>query len=99
MGSPSRHYGGRLEYTHSEQHTVVGPGGVMPSSRPTERERTGEVIHPRRWPTRRKTGCGPASWLILPVVICLSQRISHACLSTPLAKGNCEWLIKSAVVP
>ena len=23
-----------------------------------------------------------AIWLILPVVICLSQRLSHACLST-----------------
>ena len=30
-------------------------------------------------------GCAPrakiATWLILPVVICLSQRLSHACLS------------------
>lgn len=25
-----------------------------------------------------------ATWLILPVVICLSQRLSHACLSTSL---------------
>ena len=25
-------------------------------------------------------------WLILPVVICLSQRLSHACLSTSLTK-------------
>jgi hypothetical protein len=28
----------------------------------------------------------PATWLILPVVICLSQRLSHACLSTSLSK-------------
>ena len=27
-----------------------------------------------------------AIWLILPVVICLSQRLSHACLSTYLIK-------------
>ena len=27
-----------------------------------------------------------ATWLILPVVICLSQRLSHACLSTSLIK-------------
>ena len=26
------------------------------------------------------------TWLILPVVICLSQRLSHACLSTSLTK-------------
>ena len=32
------------------------------------------------WKTTRVT------WLILPVVICLSQRLSHACLSTSLIK-------------
>ena len=26
-------------------------------------------------------GKGIATWLILPVVICLSQRLSHACVS------------------
>ena len=41
-----------------------------------------------------------ATWLILPVVICLSQRLSHACPSTSLrTKRNCEWLIKSVMVP
>ncbi len=29
----------------------------------------------------RRCSCGVAIWLILPVVICLSQRLSHACLS------------------
>jgi hypothetical protein len=39
------------------------------------------------------------TWLILPVVICLSQRLSHACLSiTKFVLGNCEWLIKSVIV-
>jgi hypothetical protein len=38
-------------------------------------------------------------WLILPVVICLSQRLSHACLSiTNFVLGNCRWLIKSVIV-
>ena len=35
-------------------------------------------------PLPRQTGSGStweATWLILPVVICLSQRLSHACLS------------------
>ncbi len=35
------------------------------------------------FPTRQRT-CSAAhsqTWLILPVVICLSQRLSHACLS------------------
>ena len=30
----------------------------------------------------RRNSCTIAIWLILPVVICLSQRLSHACLST-----------------
>jgi hypothetical protein len=29
----------------------------------------------------RRFGCTIVTWLILPVVICLSQRLSHACLS------------------
>ena len=38
-------------------------------------------------------------WLILPVVICLSQRLSHACLSiNNFVLWNCEWLIKSVIV-
>ena len=32
--------------------------------------------------SRRKTALIIDPWLILPVVICLSQRLSHACLST-----------------
>ena len=39
------------------------------------------------------------TWLILPVVICLSQRLSHACLSMNVSiLWNCEWLIKSVIV-
>jgi hypothetical protein len=39
------------------------------------------------------------TWLILPVVICLSQRLSHACLSINNSiPWNCEWLIKSVIV-
>ena len=34
----------------------------------------------RRW-LRPSPGVSWATWLILPVVICLSQRLSHACLS------------------
>ena len=38
-----------------------------------------------RWPFALRDGVGLAvkivTWLILPVVICLSQRLSHACLS------------------
>ena len=40
------------------------------------------------------------TWLILPVVICLSRRLSHASLSSNgiLIRGNCEWLIKSVLI-
>ena len=38
------------------------------------------------------------TWLILPVVICLSQRLSHACLSINVIQWNCEWLIKTVIV-
>jgi len=37
--------------------------------------------------------------LILPVVICLSKRLSHACLSiSKLVLWNCERLIKSVII-
>ena len=38
------------------------------------------------------------TWLILPVVIRLSQRLSHACLSISIIQRNCEWLIISVIV-
>jgi hypothetical protein len=39
------------------------------------------------------------TWLILPVVIRLSQRLSHACLSiNKFVLWNCEWLIISVIV-
>ena len=45
------------------------------------------------------TGNKIETWLILPVVICLSQRLSHACLSiNNFVLWNCEWLIKSVIV-
>ena len=37
-------------------------------------------------------------WLILPVVICLSQRLSHACVSISIIQRNCEWLIKTVII-
>ena len=38
------------------------------------------------------------TWLILPVVICLSQRLSHACVSTSRIWWSREWLITTAIV-
>ena len=39
-----------------------------------------------------------ATWLILPVVIRSSQRLSHACLSVNIILWNCERLIISVIV-
>ena len=39
-----------------------------------------------------------ATWLILPVVICLSKRLSHACLSMSIIQRDCERLIKTVMV-
>ena len=39
-----------------------------------------------------------ATWLILPVVIRSSQRLSHACVSINLLLWNCEWLNISVVI-
>ena len=57
----------------------------------------------RRSPELRRAMVHTASerqlpWLILPVVICLSQRLSHACLSVSvLIRRNCEWLTSRIV--
>ena len=45
-----------------------------------------------------KTSSSAATWLILPVVICLSQRLSHACLSISIVQRNCRRLIKTVMV-
>jgi hypothetical protein len=37
-------------------------------------------------------------WLILPVVICLFQGLSHACLRITAFAGICAWLITSDVI-
>ena len=39
-----------------------------------------------KFPFTKKQKHRRDTWLILPVVICLSQRLSHACLSTSLIK-------------
>ena len=53
----------------------------------------------QRWRRHLSGGfCGELTWLILPVVICLSQRLSHACLSISSIRQNCEWLIKTVIV-
>jgi hypothetical protein len=61
---------------------AVGPdnslGGVVGVARHAFGKSTGD------WRLVRRSAVvySEATWLILPVVICLSQRLSHACLST-----------------
>jgi hypothetical protein len=62
---------GQTEAISSEELAIQRrPFGVSAGSgvKSTELERT-------------NVGRKEATWLILPVVICLSQRLSHACLS------------------
>ena len=54
-------------------------GPERPTDRPNERLMLAGPGAPGRLERERT-----ATWLILPVVICLSQRLSHACLSTYL---------------
>ena len=49
-------------------------------------------------PTRAGPQPAAVTWLILPVVICLSQRLSHACLSISIVQRNCRRLIKTVMV-
>ena len=42
--------------------------------------------------------CTVAIWLILPVVICLSQRLSHACLSINAFIVKLQGLITPVIV-
>ena len=57
------------------------------------------------WHVKRKLCCSGwlvfgfvITWLILPVVICLSQRLSHACLRICSFQQICKWLIKTVTV-
>ena len=54
----------------------------------TERERERATRAPGPAGARTGDGFGEATWLILPVVICLSQRLSHACAS--MSGSYCE---------
>ena len=81
---------------------------VLQSSWSLARRRIEEILKSEKWTPTKKGGlCLPSiwwtgkvvTWLILPVVICLSQRLSHACLSiNKFVLWNCEWLIKSVIV-
>ena len=68
---------------------VLRPGGRKPcSTAPRHRGvAVGSVVEVALPPRSRDGGSPPGplarltvTWLILPVVICLSQRLSHACL-------------------
>jgi hypothetical protein len=81
---------GTLRTTCHGKRTVYESTVPCPSSSP--------VVLSLAGAGRRARGT-VGTWLILPVVICLSQRLSHAGLSTGPIRRNCEWLIKSVMVP
>ena len=70
------------EYTLHEQKSLglSGPGSGRPMpAQPTASMEGSYGVEVPEW-----DGNFSDTWLILPVVICLSQRLSHACLSTSL---------------
>ena len=85
---PPRRSGTRTRPRAAQQRSSGVPRG-SPAQRPSPQ---GPRTH--RESFRRCRACSPrvddglATWLILPVVICLSQRLSHACLSTGLSKAK-----------
>ena len=75
-GAPGACRGGRALVRPFQVITELHPGPFGGSGPPGT----------RRLPLLMRNGAGPGGrdqdiWLILPVVICLSQRLSHACLS------------------
>jgi len=68
--------------------------GVERSARPPGRAGDAPLSRgdrqPRARPRHGRAGRAPsgAIWLILPVIICLSQRLSHACLSSSRVRGE-----------
>ena len=63
---------------HGAKRSLIEPNGKHSGARAAQ-----EPIVPRSPPLScgRRSGLKAVTWLILPVVICLSQRLSHACLS------------------
>jgi hypothetical protein len=60
----------------------------------------GPALKERRAACERPSGKthDSVTWLILPVVICLSQKLSHASLSLSCLQRNCRRLIISVIV-
>ena len=68
-----------------------GLGSIEPSTRATRGLLRLSRIIPDRPSEASRLRDGPATvatWLILPVVICLSQRLSHACLRISIYSAN-----------
>ena len=97
--------GGRERAREQEQASRVRAGRAtslppLPSPPPQRRRNATPRLRLGARPAGDEArGSADATWLILPVVICLSQRLSHACASiSNRTKRNCEWLIKSVIV-
>ena len=74
-------------------------GATVPSMRASPKKLHTVVCEARQASRRAlKIESTAATWLILPVVICLSQRLSHACVGITCIPENCEWLGKSVIV-
>lgn len=79
-------YAGDPRRGRAAQPPLPDDATLWPPSRGGPGPRGAPVRTPDRWPPGRPQGL--AIWLILPVVICLSQRLSHACLSISTLYGE-----------
>ena len=100
--------GRRSKWTKSSECTFLAPWldtnrvfswgdswGVVVGTVATKVLCVGSLVRPASsWCFTTRT----ATWLILPVVIRSSQRLSHASLSINPLLWNCEWLIISVIV-
>ena len=77
---------GRNPTETTQELTETGVRSARPETvvgeRPRERSGGVNLSHGVLVARQRAAAAREVNWLILPVVICLSQRLSHACLST-----------------
>ena len=78
--------------THARTHSAPIHLGSIDPNLLLQSYGASELFSPLR------IACSAVTWLILPVVICLSQRLSHACLSISIVQRNCRRLIKTVMV-
>ena len=92
--------GERRGVVHERRRRAQGRAATEGPRGPRRSPRGGRAREEGRAGARggRTARHGQATWLILPVVICSAQRLSHACLGIRAPARNCERLITTVVI-